>query len=125
MNIKLTERPLPPGSPLNQMPNKPRVFEARVEYRDYSVILSRDDIGGNRVPDERWHLSVAGADDVPQWAHLVAIGHKLRPGVCFVVGVPPESWWMNIHPGCLHLWEVKDLHLTDQWRFEAQGHKPT
>lgn len=92
----------------------------------YSVLLSRDPIHqpGN-PPDVRWHLSVAGQYDVPPWSHLVAIGHRLRPGVPMVVGVPPRSWWMSVHPHCLHLWESKDHTLLEQWQAEANGAVPS
>ncbi len=62
---------------------------------------------------------------MPPWKVLVAIGHELRPGVPFCVGVPPKSWWMNIHPHVLHLYEIKDTNLLAQWRAEGQGHTPT
>ncbi len=101
-------------------------WDARVDHtRRYHFIRSRDNIGGDGVPDWRWHVSVSGERDVPRWRDLVAIGHKLRPGVCFVVGVPPRSQWMSVHPHCLHLYETKDAALQAQWRFEAQGHTPS
>lgn len=88
----------------------------------YNVLVSRDPIEDG---DPRWHISVTGHEDVPRWRDLVAIAHRLRPGVCFVVGVPPRSWWINVHPNCLHLWETKDGNLEALWRLEAQGHRPT
>lgn len=97
-----------------------------VEHRtEYRVISAREPINPAAEPEPRWHLSVVGQNDVPVWAHLVAIAHDLRPGVCFVVGVPPRIWWMNIHPHCLHLWETRDHELMEQWRAEASGHRPT
>lgn len=94
--------------------------------RGHSIIMAREPVNdGRSVPDLRWHLSIRGPSDVPVWSDLVAIGHKLRPGVCFVVGVPPESWWINVHPHVLHLWELKDANLLEAWRGEAQGHRPT
>lgn len=93
----------------------------------YSVLSSRDPIHDRRSgpPDYRWHISVAGETDVPEWAHMVAIAHRLRPGICFVVGVPPRSWWINVHPHCLHLWETRDANLEAQWRGEARGDTPS
>jgi hypothetical protein len=94
--------------------------------RRYSVLRTRDPIHlPNDTPDLRWHISIAGEQDVPPWNHLVAIGHKVRPGVVFVVGVPPKSWWMSVHPHCLHLYETKDANLIAQWKAESQGHTPT
>lgn len=88
----------------------------------YSVLLGRERIAAD---DARWHISVAHPARVPVWGDLVAIAHRLRPGVCFVVGVPPRSWWINVHPNCLHLWELRDPHLEAQWRSEARGDRPT
>lgn len=101
-------------------------FMAHVEERAYSVIAAREDIsGGDQIPDERWHISIAGEEDVPSWGHLAAIAHRVRPGVPLVVGVPPKSWWLNVHPHTLHLFETKDPNLVAQWRHERQGHTPT
>lgn len=101
-------------------------WDARVDYtRRYHVLRSRDNIGTGALPDWRWHISVSGEKDVPRWRDLVAIGHELRPGVCFVVGCPPKSWWINVHEHCLHLYETKDENLIAQWRAEGQGHAPS
>jgi hypothetical protein len=75
--------------------------------------------------DPRWHISVRAKDRVPSWEELVFAAHSLRPGVVFVLGVPPRSWWMNVHPFVLHLWETNDVKLIGQWRFEARGDAPS
>jgi hypothetical protein len=74
----------------------------------------------------RWHISVRYGDPgfngrVPSWGELVQTAHELRPGVPFVVGIPPRSWWLNVHPDVLHLVETRDLALIASWRDEAQG----
>src|SRR5215831_13463101 len=104
-------------------------FEARLDTRAYSVILSRDPVGPvgrhraralevfggvqneDDLLDFRWHLSIAGTRAVPRWSDITAITHRLRPGVPFVIGVPPRSWWINVHEHCLHLWEIRDENL--------------
>ena len=79
----------------------------------------------------RWHLSVRWADPktdvgrVPTWEEMVKTCHELRPGVPFVVGIPPQSWWMNVHPHVLHAWETTDKYLLEQWRKERMGQQPT
>jgi hypothetical protein len=99
----------------------------RHDGREFSVLRSRDNIAADGgPPDWRWHISVAGRDlRPPPWELLVAVGHQLRPGVVFVVGVPPRSWWINEHPGCLHLWEMRDPALEAQWREEGRGDQPS
>lgn len=92
----------------------------------FSVLMAREPIhAGADVPDLRWHISIAGRDRIARWDELVAIAHHLRPGIVFVVGVPPRSWWLNVHPHCLQLWETKDANLEAQWRAERQGHTPS
>lgn len=102
-----------------------RSLRVHCDTRRYFVIVSRDPIErAASIPNLRWHISVAGEDDTPCWRDLVAIAHEVRPGVCFVVGVPPLSWWMSVHPHCLHLWEVDDSNLTAQWMAERMGVAP-
>lgn len=72
-------------------------------------------------PDPRWHISLRygerGRDGrVPSWDELVESVHALRPGVPFVVGIPPRSWWMSIHPDVLHAWETRDKPLIAEWK---------
>lgn len=72
-------------------------------------------------PDDlRWHISLRHRDRVPTWDELASCAHDLRPGVCFCIGVPPRSQWMNIHEDVLHLWELKDEAIMAQWRAESQ-----
>lgn len=75
--------------------------------------------------DPRWHISVTREDRLPTWRDLVEVAHLFRPGVCFVVGIPPRSWWVNVHEFCLHLWETTDEHLIEEWRRNARGDEPT
>lgn len=87
-----------------------------------AALVGREPVGKD---DPRWHISVQHQDRVPSWEEMVQAAHALRPGIVFVIGVPPRSWWMNIHPHVLHLWELRDEALIGQWRFEGQGHEPS
>lgn len=87
-----------------------------------SAIVSRDEIAPS---DLRWHVSVAHRDRVPSWEELSRSVHELRPGICFAVGIPPRSWWINVHEHVLHAYEMRDGALIDQWRFEGRGDRPT
>jgi hypothetical protein len=87
-----------------------------------AAIISRDDLGEDRL---RWHISLAHESRIPTWEELVMAAHDLRPGVPLVIGIPPRSWWVNVHPHVLHMTELRDQPLIDQWRFERQGHEPT
>ncbi|WP_297775090.1 hypothetical protein [Mycobacterium sp.] len=95
--------------------------------KGHVAIMAREPVSATvaKTPDLRWHISVRGSRGVPAWADLVEIGHTLRPGVVFCVGVPPRTWWLNVHPDVLHLWEISDANLIASWRNEAMGHTPT
>ena len=41
------------------------------------------------------------------------------------LGIPPRSFWLNVHPDVLHLWEIRDEALLAQWKAERQGQRPT
>lgn len=99
---------------------------ARIGGKRYSVVLTRDNVAEPvEVPDVRWHMSISADDGVPAWNALAAIAHEVRPGVPFAIGVPPKSWWINVHPGTLHLYELRDENLVAQWRFERRGDDPS
>lgn len=125
--MKLRQTPLPTALE-QQFRDNPYVEQLRRyqsgERTQYSILVGYEDIGRG-AKDLRWHISVAHRQHLPAWEHLVEIAHELRPGVVFVVGIPPRSHWMNVHPNCLHLWSMKDDALAHQWMEERQGHTPT
>ena len=88
-----------------------------------SAIVSRDHLQGDAVA--RWHVSVSHRDRVPSWEEMAEAAHELRPGVPMAIGVPPRSWWINVHPHVLHLWELRDTALVEQWRGERRGDRPS
>lgn len=129
----ITPITLPKGHPmLGIPPDEPMQFHGAFninhEGRTFSALLTRDDTtaGSNVLPDWRWHLSIAGRDmDVPGWSTIAAVAHELRPGVPMVLGVPPKSWWINVHPGTLHVWETKDENLIASWRAQRRSDDPS
>jgi hypothetical protein len=85
---------------------------------------------GNTDDDIRWHISVRYGDPgvdgrVPSWEEMVNAAHELRPGVVFVIGVPPRSWWMSVHPHVLHLHETRDAALIAEFQANAMSHAPS
>lgn len=86
------------------------------------VLLSRETWAPG---DDRWHISISGPGRVPTWEEISQACHEVRPGVPFAMGVPPKSWWMNVHPDVLHAWELKDEGMLAQWRANAKGHDPS
>jgi hypothetical protein len=104
-----------------EMPDAPQPCAVRRGL--LAALVGREPIGG--VGELRWHVSVQHRDRVPNWEELVQAAHDLRPGVVFVVGVPPRSWWLNVHPHVLHLWETFDEGLVGEYRINAQGARPS
>ena len=100
-----------------------RSWEAEAEDGTrYSVLVSRDPMrpeADGPQADYRWHISVAAPDHLPPWGVLVELAHRLRPGVVFVLGIPPRSTWLNLHEFCLHLMQVEDENLERHWRQAA------
>lgn len=90
-----------------------------------SAMVGREPAGGGEHDPLRWHISVTGPDRIPTWEEMVAAAHDLRPGVVFVVGIPPRTWWMNVHPHVLHAWETTDEQLVREYRVNATGQEPT
>jgi hypothetical protein len=89
------------------------------------ALVGREHCGGRPTDPLRWHISLQGPGRVPTWEELVMVAHELRPGVPFVVSVPPRSLWLNLHPHVLHLWETGDEALIAEWKANARGDVPT
>ena len=100
------------------------------QHRDgRTALVGREPVAEN---DWRWHISLRYGDPgrdgrIPSWEELVQTAHELRPGVVFVVPVPPRSWWVNVHQHVLHLYETRDAQLVEQFRRESHvgGDRPT
>jgi hypothetical protein len=96
-----------------------------------TAFLGREPLGSDYDdPDVRWHISVRYGNPgengrIPTWEEVVQTAHDLRPGICFAIGIPPRSWWMNVHPHVLHLYEIRDEALVASWRNQRMAHAPT
>jgi hypothetical protein len=100
---------------------RPQVYRGH----DFQCFVGREHCGGREASPLRWHISVRGPDRLPTWEEMVEIAHELRPGVPFVISVPPRSLWLNLHPHVHHLWETGDEALMEEWRANATGQAPT
>lgn len=89
------------------------------------ALVGREPVGRleDKSLDLRWHISINGGHverdpQLPTWHELVDAAHQIRPGVTFVVGIPPRSWWMmDLESGkyVLHLWQLSDENLEQSW----------
>ena len=91
------------------------------ENGELEALVGREPVGPNQqaMEDLRWHISVRHRKLVPTWDEMVEATHGLRPGVVFCVPMPPRTWWINVHPNVLHVWEIRDTNLERQWRSET------
>jgi hypothetical protein len=105
----------PDGSPLGEL--EPKRWQ-RTKGDPLWALVNREPTG--RGGDPRWHVSVSAQNRVPTWEEMVETVHALRPGVPFVLGIPPRSWWLNVHPHVLHAWETFDAELVEEWKRNAQ-----
>ena len=90
-----------------------------------TAFLGREYCGGREKDPLRWHLSIKGDQRPPTWEQVAGAAHEIRPGIHFVLMVPPKSWWMNVAPTVLHLWETADQALVEEARANRMGHRPT
>lgn len=71
-----------------------------------SVIVAQE--GG------RLHLSIANRHRYPTWDEIKEARDLLLPGDAFFAMVmPPKEYYINLHPNCFHLWEIKDEGLIE------------
>lgn len=106
---------------------KPQVYNGMIAGKPTLwALVGRERKGGRPDTPLRWHISIQGPGRVPTWEELVQACHELRPGVPFVISIPPRSLWMNVHPNVLHCWQTDDPLLVEEWRANRiRGHVPT
>lgn len=70
--------------------------------------------------DGRWHLSISHPFRLPTWGEINAARDALIPaGIWLCQPMPPKEFWVNVHRFCLHLWEIHDRHLLEQWAYDG------
>ena len=78
-----------------------------------TVIVTRD--------DGRWHLSIAHPWRFPSWTEIGAAQERyIPPSVFMCMPRPPKEYWLNLHPNCFHLWEIRDELLLEIWKADGE-----
>lgn len=58
--------------------------------------------------DKRWHLSISHPLRYPTWDEIKEARYSLLSRTKdFAMILPREGDYVNIHPNCFHLWEIK------------------
>lgn len=125
--MKLVERPVPKayrqqmlrlGGGIDYVRSL-RVFESDT----VRALMSKQPCGSlpSGTPDMRWHISVSvkGQERLPTWDELKEVRQQLKPDLFFVIGMPPEKYWMS-YAEVLHLAETKDENMIQQWIYEGK-----
>ncbi|HLM68179.1 MAG TPA: hypothetical protein VK358_11660 [Longimicrobium sp.] len=68
----------------------------------------------------RWHMSISHPFRLPPWDEINAARDEVIPAdIWLCQPMPPRAFWMSHHEYCLHLWEVRDRPLLEQWAFDG------
>lgn len=55
----------------------------------------------------KWHLSISHKNRLPTYEELKDARYRFCPDVKYMAQIfPPKEEFVNIHPYCLHLWEI-------------------
>ena len=62
------------------------------------------------------HLSLSHPHRLPTWEEIKYVRQKFGdPQKFYAIVLPPEQFYVNLHPFCMHLWEVKSEHEVKTW----------
>lgn len=56
-----------------------------------------------------WHLSISHPTRYPTYDEIKEARYKFIPNeITMAMIFPPKEQFVNTHPNCFHLWEIKD-----------------
>lgn len=63
-----------------------------------------------------WHLSISHPTRYPTWDEICKARYELLPDdVTMAQILPPKSEYVNVHPNCFHLHEIRGEMLPPSW----------
>jgi len=69
----------------------------------------------------RWHMSIAHPSRLPTLEEMKEARKRTVPPEVFLCQpFPPRKYWFSLHDYCLHLWEIRDPSLIEQWKTEGE-----
>ena len=70
----------------------------------------------------RYHMSVSHRDRIPTWGELGDARDALLPkDLFFMLPHPPRRYWVNFNRRVLHLWEMRDPEMAEQFQWEGEA----
>lgn len=76
------------------------------KWGDLQVCVGDPEVEGSH------HLSISHRYRYPTWDEIYQARYDLLPDdVTFAIFLPRKSQYVNIHPNCFHLYEVKDQEI--------------
>ena len=55
-----------------------------------------------------WHMSIAHPNRYPTWDEIKDARYEFLPdNINAAMLFPPKKEYVNLHPNCFHLWEIK------------------
>lgn len=70
------------------------------KYKDCAVLVS--------IENNRYHLSISHQKRLPTYEELKEARYKFLPDEIYMAQIfPPKKEFVNLHPFCLHLWQIK------------------
>lgn len=107
MDFRLSSLPVPIDAVEHEVFRMGRVVARVFKWRSFKVLLGRDP---RHEGDElQWHMSISHPTRYPKWDEIKEARYKFCPDeVTMGMLLPPKADYVNHHPNCFHLWEVKD-----------------
>jgi hypothetical protein len=81
------------------------LFGAKIYASDtgVKVIVNQEPTRHGRL----WHLSISRNDRYPSWDEIREARDSLLPkDMDFMMILPQEKDYVNVHPNCFHLWQA-------------------
>jgi hypothetical protein len=86
--------------------------EGSIRAGDLEVLMTKDTKDGQT----RIHMSVSHANRLPTWEEMKELREKYLPlNRDFIMFFPKIEDYVNIHPYCLHLVELKESDRLDKF----------
>lgn len=68
-----------------------------------------------RIENGRWHLSISTPSASPSYKEIKEARYRFIPNdVTMGQLFPPREEFVNLHPYCHHLWEIKENEVSTQ-----------